>query len=74
MLRRVHVTRAILESVIGDLKGRAGFRLRGRPLNREYDELACRAPGGSASTSAGDGGRAAVGGEKGEIVVLEVPR
>jgi len=35
----VDVTRAILEQILGDLKGREGFRLRGRALNREYDEL-----------------------------------
>jgi hypothetical protein len=31
--------RALLEQILGDLKGRKNFRLRGRALNREYDEL-----------------------------------
>ncbi|MDC0672487.1 WD40 repeat domain-containing protein [Nannocystis radixulma] len=33
------VTRSILEQIVGDLKGREEFRLRGRNLNRQYDQL-----------------------------------
>lgn len=33
------VTRSTLEQIIGELKGRKEFRLRGRKLNRQYDQL-----------------------------------
>lgn len=35
----VDVTRSTLEQIIGELKGRKEFRLRGRKLNRQYDQL-----------------------------------